>query len=290
MKKRKKPARKPSQPLSHVSFLTKGGALGVIEKLPYAQGDLEVAIIRKFAGGLKHFKQRELTPLTRGNPWPDFLTYEGAHHVGVEVVEVLDVDNAKKRAIQEQYEHHLHTLIVGFCSELAGLSITIVDQYQEPRFPPLNSRRGQQLAQSLADNLQSLIPRLRHLPVGCLLVIQWQCGGNQPQSGAAIKRLTSFESQQPPALGFSGNFPTSVNNAQTLLLRAIEGKLHKNYPRYQNGRLWLLAYSYDPCILQPKAIAQAKFLLESCQHPFDEVWCFFPYAAQDLGAIEKVWP
>ena len=77
---------------------------------------------------------------------------------------------------------------------------------------------------------------------------------------------------------------------ETLLSRAIEGKLNKNYPRYQNGRLWLLAYSYDPRILQPEAIAQAKVLLESRQHPFDEVWCFFPYAAQDLGAIEKVWP
>ena len=203
---KKETSPKAESALSHISFLTKGGPLVVIEKLPYAQGDLEVAIVRKFAGGLKHFKQRELSPPTRGNPWPDFLTQEGARHVGVEVVEVLDVDHAKKRAIQEQYEHHLHTLIVGFWPQLTGLSITIVDQYQEPRFPPLNSRKGQQLVRSIADNLRSLILRLRHMPVGCLLVIQWQRGGNQPETGAAIKRLTPVESQQPPVLGFSGNF------------------------------------------------------------------------------------
>lgn len=261
----------------------------MVETLPYAQVDLEISIFRKFAGALKHFKQRELSSPTRGNSWPDFLAKEGAEHVGVEIVEVLDVDNAKKRAIQEQYERHLHILIEGFWQELAGLSITIVDQYQEPRFPPLNSRKGQQLAQLIADNLRSLIPRLTCLPLGCVLLLQEQRGGNRVHAGAAIKRLSPIECQQGVVLRFSRNFPTSVDNAESLLLRAIEGKLNKNYPRYQNGQLWLLAYSYDPCILEPEAIARAKLLLDSREHPFNEVWCIFPYAAQDLGAIEKVW-
>ena len=290
MKRRKKPARKPSQPLGHVSFLTDGGPLSFIEKLPYTQEDLEGAIVRKFVGGLKHFKQRELSPPTRGNPWPDFLTQEGAQPVGIEVVEVLNVDHARKRAIQERYEDHLRTLVEGFSRELAGLSITLIDHYQEPPYPPLNSKKGQQLALSIVNNLLSLIPQLRDLPVGRPFIVHWQQDANQPQTGAAIRRLAPIGSERPPFLRFSGTFPDSIENTQSLLLRAVEGKLNKNYPPYQEGRLWLLAYGYDPCILEPDAIAPAKALLQAHQHPFDEVWCFFPYAAQNLGAIERVWP
>ena len=96
---------------------------------------METVIVKKFIGALQHFEKRELTLIGRGNPWPDFEAQEGNRRVGIEIVEVVNIDHVKKRALQRQYEERLTAAIQSFSGELSGLKIQVDDGQQEPVYP-----------------------------------------------------------------------------------------------------------------------------------------------------------
>jgi hypothetical protein len=68
---------------------------GVREAAGYKE-ELEEVIAHKFVEALRVRFDRELGVLKRGDAWPDFLTYEVAQKVGIEVVEVVNPDHVAK--------------------------------------------------------------------------------------------------------------------------------------------------------------------------------------------------
>jgi hypothetical protein len=287
-KMKKKAPRKPSQPLGAINFGTKGRPTEVIETLPDTQKDLEGVIVRKFIGAMNHFKHRILSLPTLGYEPADYSTREGDERIDIQVVEVLNPDHAKKRGDRDKCASRVRNLLDDCYSELAGLSITLHDYSAQPPYPPLTFQGGTHLARAFADNLRAAIPDLRQLIVGQMVFSRRQGGPTEPATSAAVFRFAPTDSGMPATLRFASIF--SESEPQSLLTRAIEGKLNKQYPRSLNGHFWLLAYGTEPWLVEPKAIALAKLLLQSRQHPFDEVWSLFPYPDQDLGEIKKVWP
>ncbi len=290
MSKSKKP-RKPSSPLGHIVFPKKGRPYPVIETLPDSADDLETVIVEKFTGALKHFEKRELSNLQRGDLWPDFKCKERDEIVGVEVVEVVNREHAGKRHIQEQYAARIRELIDDIYPRLAGLRIDLIDGDQQPPYPSLATKAGWLLAHFIADNLKAEVEKFEQLQR--LGIRRWQKGPNLPEAGAFITRIAPRESGSAAVLRFQGTFPESLSVGESLLKNAIEGKLSKNYPRFSEGKLWLLAYEVFGVSVGPKpskALDLARQLLQSRQHPFDEVWYIWPYAEKTLGHIEKVWP
>lgn len=283
--------RKPSTPLGHIVFPKKGKPHRVLEPLPGSAKDLEATIIEKFAGALRHFEKRGLSKPLPCDPWPDFEAREGKNHIGIEIVEIINPDHARKRALQGQYARQVRGLINDISPRLAGLSIQLIDGYQNPRYPPLNTAAGQQLASFIADRLRSEVEILEALKR--FVVRRWQRGPDRPEAGAFFTRVAPKESGIPVTLHFHGSFPEAVSVTENLLRRSIEGKLMKRYPQYKKGHLWLLAYEVFSMSVGPKpskAALIARQMLQGQSHPFDEVWYIHPYAGKPLGHIERILP
>lgn len=284
------PPRKPTQPLGHIVFPRKGRPYTVLDPLPEIADDLELVIVKKFIGALKHFEDRTILDPVRGNPWPDFEAEEDRHRIGIEVVEVLNPDHARKRALQEQYRDRILSLIEPFIGELTGLSILFDDGHQDHPYPALSNAEGSRLAQSIAENLYALVPKLGEIRVGQSFHFKWQDEPGKPRIGTAGQRFAPKESGFPVRFRFSGTFPSAAGVHHSLLAETIMGKVRKTYQTYRSGQLILLAYGHDPCIVDSPSIELAKRALSVSRHPFNEVWSFFPYAAKDLGAVAHVWP
>jgi hypothetical protein len=167
------------------------------------------------------------------------------------------------------------------------LSITLHYRAQIPSYPPINIKEEARLARLVAEKLRASIPELKKWGIGQQAAYQWSEGPNVYHAVAFIQRLTTFDSGKAASLEFSGNFPHF--DAHLVLTHAIEKKLAKNYSTFPNGRFWLLAYGDEPFLVEDDAVAHAKSLIKSyMQHPFDEVWAFFSYAAQELGFPRRV--
>jgi|CXWL01.1.fsa_nt_gi hypothetical protein len=259
-----------------------------LEALPDSQQDRECAIVQKFIGAMTHFEHRALSPPTPGEEPADCLTQEGDQKVGIQVTDVVKFDHAHMRGTQNKYSRRIRELLSDCFSEFNGLSITLHYRAQTPPYPPINSKEGVRLAQLVTEKLRASIPELKKCGIGQQAAYRWLGGSNDYHAVAFIQRLTAFDSGRTALLDFSGNFPHL--DAHLVLTRAIEKKLAKNYPPFPNGRFWLLAYGDEPFLIENDAVADAKSLLQSRRHPFDEVWAFFPYAAQELGFPRKVWP
>jgi hypothetical protein len=148
--------RKPSAPLGTIVWT--GGRVRLIhEELPATKDELEAAIIRKFVGALEERTgtRLELSPRAEPNDWPDFEgTLEG-RKIGIEIVEAVDPDHARKRSRQGEYLRELLPRVADLEMDLRGLCLTIVDGYQEPEWPPVRSRDGLRLLAELEANLRA---------------------------------------------------------------------------------------------------------------------------------------
>lgn len=283
----KKESRKLIQRLGSILF-GPSGTTKILETLPDSQQDREYAIVRKFIGAMAHFEHRVLSPPTPGEEPADCLTQEGDQRVGIQVTDVVKFDHAHMRGTQNKYSERIRELLSDCFSELNGLSITLHNRAQEPSCTPINSREGARLAQLVAEKLRASIPELKEWGIGQQAVYRWSEGSNDYQAVAFIQRLTTFDSGKTAPLEFSGNFPHF--DAHLVLTQAIKKKLAKSYSPFPNGRFWLLVYGDEPFLVEDDAVAHAKSLLQSREHPFDEIWAFFPYAAQGHGFPRKVWP
>lgn len=289
MSAKKKP-RKPSQNLGHVVFPQK---ILVREDLPDFKDELETVIVKKFIGSLRHFAERHLSQPVKSDPWPDFLCEEKGTTIGIELVEVINVEHAHKRYIQKEYELYIRNLVADLFPRLSGLQIIFNDGYQEPPYHPLRKAAGRSLAQTIAYNLHSVLDQIENIPLNHISVYSWQKNPNHPITGAIVRRVAPKDARLPAVLGFFGCFPENVSVIESLLSRTIKHKVAKKYPEFKEGQLILLAYEDVSCSVEdPNSIAAnlARKVLKSNIHPFDEVWYIFPYAAKKLGHIIQIWP
>ena len=163
MEPKRRPPRKPSEPLGYISFSKKGEVKKVVEHFPDTKEDLEAAIMRKFVGALAHFEGRVLTDLRRGS-WPDFEGMEGHERVGIELTEVVDSAQAAIHAIRQAYLRRILEVLDDLLPELSGVDIMLDDGYQEQfLYPPLKTSEGKELASFIAYNLRTAAPELEAL-------------------------------------------------------------------------------------------------------------------------------
>ena len=283
----KKEPRKLIQRLGSI-LMGPSGTTEILETLPDSQQDRECAIVRKFIGAMAHFEHRVLSPPAPGEEPADCLTQEGGQRVGIQVTDVVKFDHAHMRGTQNKYSKRIRELLSDCFSEFNGLSITLHYRAQKPSYPPINSKAGARLAQLVAERMRAFIQEFKSWDIGRKVAYRWSEGSNDYHAVVLVQRLTTYGSGKTASLEFSGNFPHF--DTHLVLTHAIEKKLAKNYPRFPNGRFWLLAYGDEPFLVEDDAVANAKSFLQSRMHPFDEVWAFFPYAAQDLGFPRRIWP
>lgn len=291
MASKRKP-QKRSRPLGYIEFSGKGKISKVIEELPKDKVKLETKIVQKFLGSLRHFENREIVTLKESDPWPDFEAIEGLSKIGIEVVEIVNTDHLKLQSLQKKYEDEILTEIADVLDHLNGLRITIDDGYQFPPYPKLNSIEGRKLVQSISTGIKSSISHLQTVEVGMPFLKRWSSDPNSPRTGIYGLRVADKNSGLRADIGFSGSFPESHEAIVSSLRKTIKRKIDTNYTQYADGKLMLLVYEVSLSVHpdESAAINEARVLLSQRNHPFDEIWYFFPYAAEDLGAIQRVWP
>ena len=152
--------RKPSVPVTAIVF--RGGGRGthmIVEPLPEAKEDLELAIVERFLNGLRA-QGRDIGRPERGPDPPDAVVQIDGARVGIEVVEVIDPEHAQRRAIPEQYLRALLPLLQDLEAQLEGVAMTVVDGYQEPMWPSVASNQGRRLVQFLCQKIRAAIGEL----------------------------------------------------------------------------------------------------------------------------------
>jgi hypothetical protein len=283
----RKPPRKPSVPLAAISWPAGGGVRMIREELPPAKDDLEAAIVKKFVGALREHDGRclELIPREDSNDWPDFEGKLEGRKIGIEVVEAILPDHARKRSKQDEYLAELLPRLAGLEAELEGLCLTINDNYQSPEWPPAASKQGQLLLKHLRERLTTDVPVLQRISRADSRTWANDLGVHTGIMAMRGRRIDGSP-PEPIDLRFSGTFPTD----STLLARCVAGKLGKQYTTYSGGDLWLLAYNEHGFTAESESITIAREILATNEYPFAAAWSFFPFPSQDGGVLVPLLP
>lgn len=282
--------KKPSVPV--VAIVFRGGGRGthmIVEPLPEAKEDLELAIVERFLNGLRA-EGRDIGRPERGPDPPDAVVQIDGAPVGVEVVEVIDPEHAQRRAVQQQYLRALLPLLQDLKAQLDGIAMTMVDGYQDPMWPSVASKQGQRLIQFLCQRIRAAVGELANIKMPRGFHQEW-AGFEDPRFRLGIMAMRGRPISGAPAAGldlrFSGAFPIGVEKLNGLLSEAIQRKLPKRYPE---GRLWLLAYSNEHSVVQEGSTSRARAVLSGQEQPFEAVWAFSPLAGSNVGEAVKVHP
>jgi hypothetical protein len=286
----RKPPRKPSMPLAQITFRAAGGVDATVEPLSPLKEELELTIVRKFVASVQAEGLPKPEP-KRADPWPDVEVRIDGQSIGIEVVEVIDPDHAQKRATQERYLVALLPLLTDLEERLHHVVMTVVDGYQEPRWPNASSPQGQRLVLHIAERIRGLSSELAVMPSSARLHRSWNdFEGSSLQLGLLASGGRRIAAAQGSGLdlGFSGTFPSDVASIRGLLAGAITAKITKSYAPYPNGGLWLLAYAQDFSAVDEESVTCAQKAVSGVEHNFEAIWAFFPLPGERGGHARQV--
>jgi hypothetical protein len=264
----------------------------LVEPLPALKEDLELAIVGKFVGAMQAQGQILEAPM-RGKEWPDFETRTGEQRIGLEVVEIVNPDHAKKRTLQQQYLAAVLPLVEDLAPALENVAMTILDAYQDPPWPHPSSAEGQRLVQHIVQHLRADVGDIAQCGAPPRTFLRmWDFEKSRLRVGIMALRgrpipgsiITGID------LRFSGTFPMTVTTSQALLADAIHAKIEKSYTSYEPGALWLLAYSESHFTIDDASVALARELLRKRFHPFAAIWAFVPLPGEQTGTVANVFP
>jgi hypothetical protein len=158
--------------------------------------------------------------------------------------------------------------------------------------PKVNSGAGQACLRYLAQFLRSVAKDVHTLQVGKIRN-RW---ATTPRPERKI--WVAVERRLPPGepvrleLHWEGGGPGQRTDvSRGLLTEAVRLKVSKCYAKPTTAKFLLLAYSIDTILDQyDPDVTEARQLLDTTKHPFDEVWYIFPVAQKAFCPLIKVWP
>ena len=271
----------------------------VRQSLPPYQEQTEQIIAWKFIRTLNERFSRNLSAPVKSTigAFPDCYCREDGQKVGIELVEVTTEADAKDYQNGYMYCQLIKDRLSSNLSALRGLHATIwpADTLQTL---PAFKEEGQRLSKSLAELLTSKLSELRDLSPGCWLKIDW--GGpnsRDPYLAIVVRRYGRPSASNSFVVEFAqrGESPAII---QSGLKEAIQRKIDKHYPPSGSEKLFLVAYErfWLARFTDDEAIKLAQSNLKVSEHPFDEVWYFYPIAedpeAPDKpeGFLKQLWP
>jgi hypothetical protein len=264
------------------------------ETLPELKDAREWVIAEKFVAILRRTEQRELNQLERLDPdRPDFLAREGSRAIELELIEITEPRTERKRATQQSFAQGISELVRDLFPHWDGLEIQLHDGYQSVPYPPVRSRQGKRLVEFIAQCLRSAATNFEVMAPGHQQIYEWQNAPGQVTVAALVTRVSPSGSGRPVTLRYSGTFPTTVDEVQSRLSRTVGKKLSKHYARDPSRSYWLLAYELGfPSVwtTRGRAVDLARELLGAEDHPFDEVWYFYPLPEAGDGFLTRVRP
>jgi hypothetical protein len=285
---------KPDRPSTSIVFPRQGAPYAKVERYPRTQEELELSIGAKFLTSLKHFFGREDGPPRRGEE-PSDLECESASGglIGIQIVEAIDHNLRHVTEMRSTYTEAVLSDASEILSAFSGCRVSLCDVGDPPYLPPVQSRRGQECLQQIISGLESITLLVPVLPERSLRRYHDILVGEAPPRSlsVAVERVIKAGDGVPFELRWSGAGPShQTDTPRGIVSAAIRAKLHKNYSK-PAGQFVLLVYSTDTLISESAPdITEARELLSSIPHPFDEAWYFYPYAKIELGHVVQLWP
>lgn|GEM_PF-3507894 len=292
MNDRKKPL-KPARNPGHWVFPKEGPVRRIIEEFPRVQEDIEFTVGKKFLGSLNHFKNIYYENLRTGDEPADLVcsTRDGSR-VNIQVVEVVD---RQLRQLQRMRSSYREALLMNLGEEIMafnGCRVSLVDSGDPPYLPAPDSNVGQDCLEILLKHIRNVASDIHTLEVGKIRSRSTMTANPARKIGMIIER--KMVPANPARLEFhwEGSGPSyRVDISRGLLSEAVQTKIDKSYAKPRDGTFILLVYSIDSLITKDDPdVIESKRLLETNDHPFDEIWYIYPYAERKLGSIFRIWP
>ncbi len=212
--------------------------------------------------------------------------------ISLQIVAVVNEPLRQLREMRSSYRDALWHALGTDLLHFNGCRISLCDSAEPPLLPKVNSATGQVCLLHLAEFLRSIAKDVHTLQVGKMRN-RWTTTQSPER-----KIWVSVERRLPPGepvrleLHWEGGGPgyrTDVSRG--LLTAAVRLKTSKCYAKPTTAKFLLLAYSIDTLLDKDEPdVIEARQLLDTTQHPFDEVWYCFPIAQKDFGPLIKVWP
>jgi hypothetical protein len=173
-----------------------------------------------------------------------------------------------------------------------GCRVSLVDSGEPPYLPPLASPDGQLCLQLLTEHVQKVAKDIHTLEIGQIRSRSTKTLTPERRVAVGVQRI--LPAGEPVQLEFSwgGGGPSyRTDISRGLLTQAVQSKIAKRYAKPAFGKFVLLAYSIDTLLEgNDPDVSESRRILESSQHPFDDVWFIYPYADKELGALIHIWP
>lgn len=305
-------AKKPTYPtrkLQHVTLLGQGRARSVNELLPDDKEAQELVIATKFAETVNQKFGRDIHSLKNApTPLPDVEAIENGQPIYLELRRLSSADEERRYQILMEYAQQLAER-VSIClptDTLIRLQITDQSRMIGDRsigdylddFPRTGTPSGERivkaLVQLLCDKKQAIeeleLSSRPSLKAKTFLNLDWTgLRGRGPFLSLMVWRNPRFEE---PLVEWAA-FSYSHDELQSRLTNAISDKSKKNYPA-ENHNILLLWEVMPPFSSNDSQIESARALLADLRHPFDEIWYFFPIAADSkspnssIGAAKRI--
>lgn len=287
-KKSKKPIRNPI----HIVFPKSGPVRKVEEKLPREQNSLELSISRKFLGALIHFIGIEYTDICSGSEPADVECKNlKGETIGIQIVEVVDKKQIELNEMRSSYKNALIKILGNDMLSFRGCRVTFYYLGEPNILSNVNSSKGKKIISILADFVKTLSPKVANLDVGKMSIFDTEELLEDGEFRIVVERCIAKDESNGVDVNCNGTGPSyKVGVSRGLLTSAVKSKIDLHYSRNSYKNFVLLAYSIDTLLMnQDPDVIECRMLLSTEVHPFDDSWCFFPYADDELGHIVHLW-
>jgi len=265
----------------------------VVEEFPREKEDLELTVGRKFIGALQHFEGIQLQDLCRGSEPADLVCRSTVgESVGLQVVEVVDQQVQHLQLMRLSYRAALVEALGEDLLRFNGCRVSIVDSGEPPYLPKVNTREGQMCLRLLAEHVRRVAIDVHTLQVGKMRLCGTKTQDPKRKVSVLVERLLVPGDPVRLELSWTGGGPSYRTDASRgILSQAVRSKIEKHYSKPESEKFVLLAYSIDTLLRSDDPdVRESQQILEATEHPFDDVWYFYPYAEKILGALIHVWP
>jgi hypothetical protein len=173
-----------------------------------------------------------------------------------------------------------------------GCRVSLVDSGDPPYLPQVTSTDGQACLRVLAEHVREVAKDVQTLEAGKIRSRRTKTPNPEREISVLVERI--LPAGEPVRLEFSwtgGGPPYRTDASRGLLTQAVQSKIVKRYAKPAVGKFVLLAYSIDTLLQEDDPdVSESRRILESSQHPFDDVWFIYPYADMELGALVHIRP
>jgi hypothetical protein len=286
----RKQSLKPDRPLASIAFPKHGAPNLAIEDLPRTQKELELAVGKKFAGAMAHFRNEHLSGMLSGDCRGDLIcSHPVLGKVKIQVVEVIDPVSTILNERRGSFRSDLTSSHADALALFFGCQLTLCDNGCAPFLPRAGTRAGKQCCSEIAAVLRTLGSEIQTLSLGKSRVVELIVGNDQVHLHVLCDRFAPPESGVPCQLAWSGGRVFQAGEARRFLTGAVTKKIGKHYSKPKET-FWLLAYATDTLLVEGDPdIDSAAVLLSKEKHPFDAVWYLYPYENRELGHLIQVW-